>query len=143
MAVKLSNNRGVGGGVPPVSEINVTPLVDVMLVLLIVFMVAAPLMASGVKVDLPTSKAKPLTEEKPPIAVSLNAAGKLFVDKTEVTNATLVNALSTATEGDKARRINIRGDKGLAYGKVIETMGEINDAGFSKIALVSEPPQNN
>ncbi|KLU25263.1 biopolymer transporter ExbD [Caballeronia mineralivorans PML1(12)] len=141
MAVKLSNNRGAVGGVPPVSEINVTPLVDVMLVLLIVFMVAAPLMASGVKVDLPTSNAKPLSEEKPPIAVSLNAAGKLYVDKTEVTNATLVGALTSATEGDKTRRINIRGDKGLAYGKVIEAMGEINDAGFSKIALVSEPPQ--
>lgn len=140
MAVKLSNNRGAVGGVPPVSEINVTPLVDVMLVLLIVFMVAAPLMASGVKVDLPTSNANPLSEEKPPIAVSLNAEGKLYVDKTEVTNATLVSALTSATEGDKTRRINIRGDKGLAYGKVIQAMGEINEAGFSKIALVSEPP---
>ena len=140
MSVKLSNNRGAVGGVPPVSEINVTPLVDVMLVLLIVFMVAAPLMASGVKVDLPTSNANPLSEEKPPIAVSLNAEGKLYVDKTEVTNATLVSALTSATEGDKTRRINIRGDKGLAYGKVIQAMGEINEAGFSKIALVSEPP---
>ena len=140
MAVKLSNNRGAVGGVPPVSEINVTPLVDVMLVLLIVFMVAAPLMASGVKVDLPTSNANPLSEEKPPIAVSLNAEGKLYVDKTEVTNATLVSALTSATEGDKTRRINIRGDKGLAYGKVIQAMGEINEAGFSKITLVSEPP---
>ena len=141
MAVKLSNNRGAVGGVPPVSEINVTPLVDVMLVLLIVFMVAAPLMASGVKVDLPTSNANPLSEEKPPIAVSLNAEGKLYVDKTEVTNTTLVSTLTSASEGDKTRRIDIRGDKGLAYGKVIQAMGEINDAGFSKIALVSEPPE--
>ena len=143
MAVKLSNNRAGVGGVAPVSEINVTPLVDVMLVLLIVFMVAAPLMASGVKVDLPTSNAKPLNEEKPPVVVSLNAQGKLYVDKTEVSNANLVSVLTSATEGDKARRVNIRGDKGLAYGKVIETMGEINEAGFSKIALESEPPHQN
>ena len=144
MAIKLSNNRGGGvGGISPVSEINVTPMVDVMLVLLIVFMVAAPLMASGVKVDLPTSNAKPLTEEKPPIAVSLNAEGKLYVDKTEVSRATLVSTLTSVAEGDKGRRINIRGDKGLAYGKVIDTMGVINEAGFSKIALVSEPPPAN
>lgn len=138
MAVKLSNNvAGQLGG--PVSDINVTPLVDVMLVLLIVFMVAAPLMASGVKVDLPTSNAKPLKEEKLPIAVSLNGEGKIYVDKNEVNSASLVAALKQASEGDLERRINIRGDKALAYGKVIETMGEINDAGYSKIALVSEP----
>ena len=138
MAVKLSNNvTGQLGG--PVSDINVTPLVDVMLVLLIVFMVAAPLMASGVKVDLPTSNAKPLKEEKLPIAVSLDGAGKIYVDKNEVSSASLVAALKQASEGDLERRINIRGDKALAYGKVIETMGEINDAGYSKIALVSEP----
>jgi TolR protein len=141
MGAKLSHGTGnqIGGG--PVSDINVTPLVDVMLVLLIVFMVAAPLMAQGVKVDLPTSNAKPLKEEKPPIAVSLDAEGKLFVDKTPVSHETLVAALAKEAAGDKERRINIRGDKGLAYGKVIETMGEINDAGFSKIALVSEPVQ--
>lgn len=140
MAVKLSSNRAGNGIVAPVSEINVTPMVDVMLVLLIVFMVAAPLMASGVKVDLPTSNAKPLTEEKPPIVVSLDSAGNLFIDKTAVTSATLVAGLATAAAGDKERRVNIRGDKGLAYGKVIQTMGEINDAGYAKIALVSEPP---
>ena len=140
MAVKLSNNRGLNGTVAPVSDINVTPMVDVMLVLLIVFMVAAPLMASGVKVDLPTSNAKPLTEEKPPIVVSLDSAGKLYIDKTQVSSSTLVAGLASAAAGDKERRINLRGDKGLAYGKVIETMGEINDAGYSKIALVSEPP---
>ena len=95
------------------------------------------------KVDLPKSNAKPLNEEKPPGVVSLNAQGKLYVDKTEVSNANLVSVLTNATEGDKARRVNIRGDKGLAYGKVIETMGEINEAGFSKIALESEPPHQN
>jgi len=142
MGAKITHGSSnqVGGG--PVSEINVTPLVDVMLVLLIVFMVAAPLMAQGVKVDLPTSNAKPLIEEKPPVAVSLDSQGVLFVDKTEVTSDTLIAVLTKETEGDKERRINIRGDKALAYGKVIEAMGEINDAGFSKIALVSDPVKN-
>ncbi len=145
MGAKLSHGgiagsgSQIGGG--PLSNINVTPLVDVMLVLLIVFMVAAPLMAQGVKVDLPSSHAKPLKEEKPPIAVSLDSSGTLFVDKTAVTKDTLIASLTREAAGDKDRRINIRGDRTLAYGKVIETMGEINDAGFSKIALVSEPVQ--
>jgi TolR protein len=138
VAIKLP---GANSGTAPLSDINVTPLVDVMLVLLIVFMVAAPLMASGVKVDLPTSNARPLTEQKPPIAVSLDAEGKIYIDKTPVSQNTLIGALSQAAGGDKERRINIRGDRALAYGKVIEVMGELNDAGFDKIALVSEPPK--
>lgn len=144
MAMKMGNGRNPGGsfgGTAPVSEINVTPLVDVMLVLLIVFMVAAPLMASGVKVDLPQSNAAPLKEEQPPIPVSLSLDGKIYVDKTEVTSTTLVSALTQTAHGEKDRRVNVRGDKSLPYGKVIETMGLINDAGFSKIALVSEPPE--
>ncbi|HTJ94143.1 MAG TPA: biopolymer transporter ExbD [Pararobbsia sp.] len=139
MAVKLNGSRGNTGYAAPVSDINVTPLVDVMLVLLIVFMVAAPLMAQGVKVDLPKGNAKPLVEDKPPIAVSLDARGQVYVDKTPVAPATLVVSVERAADGDKARRINIRGDKTLAYGKVIEIMGKINEDGFSKIALVSTP----
>ena len=142
MGARLPNSGhgpGAAYGVP-VSEINVTPLVDVMLVLLIVFMVAAPLMASGVKVDLPTSNAKPLNEEKPPIAVSLDAHGRVYVDKTAVDEKTLLPALAQASGGDRERRIYLRGDQSLPYGKVIATMGEINDAGYAKVALVSEPP---
>ncbi|CAE6716710.1 protein TolR [Paraburkholderia domus] len=123
----------------PVSEINVTPLVDVMLVLLIVFMVAAPLMAQGVKVDLPTAKAKPLSEDKPPVAISLKRDGSVYVDKTQVSGAQLVGTLTRETSGDHERRVEIRGDKGLPYGNVLQAMGEINEAGFTKIALVSEP----
>jgi biopolymer transport protein TolR len=143
MGAKLQNNRGIPGANfgAPVSEINVTPLVDVMLVLLIVFMIAAPLMASGVKVDLPTSNAKPLNEEKPPIAVSLDAHGQVFVDKTAVTGQTLLPVLAKASAGDHDRRIYLRGDQSLSYGKVIATMGQINDAGYAKVALVSEPPE--
>ncbi|MFM0101114.1 biopolymer transporter ExbD [Paraburkholderia nemoris] len=127
----------------PVSEINVTPLVDVMLVLLIVFMVAAPLMTAGVKVDLPTSKAQPLKEDRVPIQVSLTGDGKVFVDKTEVSPASLAQTLDSTSGGDKSREIDLHGDKGLSYGRVIQTMGTISDAGFSKIALVSEPPKGN
>ncbi|WP_116141060.1 ExbD/TolR family protein [Trinickia diaoshuihuensis] len=142
MGVRLPNS-GYGPGATygvPVSDINVTPLVDVMLVLLIVFMIAAPLMASGVKVDLPTSNAKPLNEEKPPIAVSLDAHGQVYVDKTAVNENTLLPVLAQASSGDRERRIYLRGDQTLPYGKVIATMGEINDAGYAKVALVSEPP---
>lgn len=141
MGVKLNQNGGNRLGAAPVSEINVTPLVDVMLVLLIVFMVAAPLMASGVKVDLPTSNARPLTEPKPPIVVSIDKEGKVYVDKTQVTQATLVAEVSKAAAGDKEHRIHLRGDQSLAYGKVIAAMGELNDAGYARIALVSEQPQ--
>ncbi|WP_323120209.1 ExbD/TolR family protein [Burkholderia alba] len=138
MAARIPSSPSVRGAAP-VSEINVTPLVDVMLVLLIVFMVAAPLMAQGVKVDLPQAKAPALNEDKPPIAVSFDRAGKVFVGKTEVPAAQLVSALAREAAGDPARRIEIRGDKGLPYGRVIEAMSEINAAGYTKIALVSEP----
>lgn len=143
MGAKLPGANPLGGTIAPVSEINVTPLVDVMLVLLIVFMVAAPLMANGVKVDLPTSNARPLTESKPPIAVSIDGEGRLYVDQTEVSADSLVPTLRAATEGDPERRVHVRGDRNIAYGRVIETMGLLGDAGFNKVALVSEQPQRN
>lgn len=142
MGMSIKPNARGAGIAAPVSEINVTPLVDVMLVLLIVFMVAAPLMAAGVKVDLPTSNAKPLTEEKPPIVLTIDRAGKLYLDKNEVRAQDVVAAVRAATDGDTSRRINLRGDKALEYGKVIATMGDLSDAGFAKIALVSEQPEH-
>ncbi len=124
---------------PPMSDMNVTPLVDVMLVLLIVFMVAAPLMAAGVPVDLPKAQAKPLVDQKQPIAVSIDAAGKYFVDQREVAADELIMVLGENADS-KDRRIHVRGDKTVAYGKVIEVMGLINSAGYTKVALVSESP---
>jgi TolR protein len=124
---------------PPMSDINVTPLVDVMLVLLIIFMIAAPLMAAGVPVDLPKAQAKPLVDQKQPIAVSIGADGRFFVDEREVAPEELVSVLGENTES-KERRIHVRGDKTIAYGKVIEVMGLINSAGYTKVALVSESP---
>ncbi|HYP58511.1 MAG TPA: protein TolR [Beijerinckia sp.] len=123
----------------PMADMNVTPLVDVMLVLLIVFMVAAPLMATGVPVDLPKAQTKPLTDQKPPIAVSITGEGKFFVDQREVAADELIAVLGENADS-KDQRIHVRGDKTIAYGKVIEIMGLINTAGYTKVALVSEAP---
>ncbi|MYM82714.1 protein TolR [Duganella sp. FT50W] len=138
MGVRLSS--GPATRPTPVSDINVTPLVDVMLVLLIVFMVAAPMMTAGVKVDLPTSNAKPLQEPKPPIVVSINAEGTVYVNQTAATPETLLPLMARESGGDKERRIHLRGDQALAYGRVVQTMGALNDAGYARIALVSEQP---
>lgn len=124
----------------PIADINVTPLVDVMLVLLIVFMVAAPLMTSGIPVDLPKVQAKQLNDQKPPIVVSVDAGGGFFVDKREVPADGLLAALSEGSDNSKDRRIHVRADKTVPYGRVVEAMGAINSAGYSKVALVSEVP---
>jgi biopolymer transport protein ExbD/biopolymer transport protein TolR len=139
MGAKLT--QGPAQRVGPVSDINVTPLVDVMLVLLIVFMVAAPMMAAGVKVDLPTSSARPLEEPKAPIVVSIDAAGTVFVNQTAAGNR-LLALMARESGGDKERRVHLRGDQKLAYGRIVQTMGQLNDAGYARIALVSEPPQH-
>lgn len=140
MAVSLRNSDDLDGiDTAPVSDINVTPLVDVMLVLLIVFMVAAPLMAVGVPVNLPKTQAKPLLDQKPPVAVSIDYDGKIYADKLLVSEDGLVPALKAASGGDDQRRIHVRGDKAVPYGQVIEAMGVINHSGFNKVALVSGP----
>jgi biopolymer transport protein ExbD/biopolymer transport protein TolR len=140
MGVRLSSGPAVRPS--PVSDINVTPLVDVMLVLLIVFMVAAPMMTAGVKVDLPTSNARPLQEPKPPIVVSIDAAGMVYVNQTAATPGTLLALMAREADGDRERRIHLRGDQALAYGRIVQTMGALNDAGYARIALVSEAPTN-
>ncbi|QGM97775.1 protein TolR [Methylocystis parvus] len=123
----------------PIADINVTPLVDVMLVLLIVFMVAAPLMTSGIPVDLPKTQAKQLNDQQPPIVVSVDANGSYFVDKKEAGSTEgLLAVLKENSENNKDRRIHVRADKAVAYGKVAEAMGVINAAGYVKVALVSE-----
>ncbi len=136
MAFALRKNDG-DFDAPPMSDMNVTPLVDVMLVLLIVFMVAAPLMATGVPIDLPKAQAKPLIDQKQPIAITISADGKYFVDQREVAADELVMVLGENAES-KERRIHVRGDKSVSYGKVIEVMAIINSAGYTKVALVSD-----
>ena len=139
MAVSLRSHNDDAGD-PPMSEINVTPLVDVMLVLLIIFMVAAPLMVSGIPVDLPKTQAKQLNEQKPPLAVSVDAGGKYFIGTDEAPADQFLSALTNHAENELDRRIHVRADKNLPYRAVVELMGQINSAGFSKVALVSEAP---
>lgn len=124
----------------PMAEINVTPFVDVMLVLLVVFMITAPLLTAGVPVDLPKAEAKALKEEdKKPLEVSLTAGGKIYLGETEVKRDRLVNMMSAMTNSDPERRIYLRADQGLAYGEVMDVLGLMNGAGFRKVALISEP----
>ena len=122
----------------PLSEINVTPMVDVMLVLLIVFMVAAPLMTSGVNVDLPKTSAAPLAQDSEPLTVSVNAEGKIYLQDAEVPLSDLAAKLSTASDDKLDRRIFVRGDKGLPYGRIMEVMSTITQGGFTKVALLAE-----
>ena len=138
MGARLST--GAANKIGPVSDINVTPLVDVMLVLLIVFMVAAPMMATGVKVDLPTANTKPLEEPKPPIVISIDTAGTVYVNQNAAkdSSANLLELVQQESKGDHERRIHLRADQALSYGKVVGTMGVLNDAGYARIALVSE-----
>jgi biopolymer transport protein TolR len=121
------------------AEINVTPLVDVMLVLLIIFMVTAPLMVAGVPVNLPDSRAKALDDPKKPIQISLDKSGKLFVDEEEVPMAALSERLSTlaAKNAGTAPQIYLRADRDLDYGRVMGVMGELSRAGLTKVALVT------
>lgn len=141
MGASLQQKSGrakAGRGHRPMSEINVTPFVDVMLVLLIVFMVAAPLLTAGVPIDLPDSEAKALNQEdNKPLEVSISIDGTIFVGETEVKRDRLIQLLGSLTNNDPDRRIYIRADKTMDYGKVMDVLGAINKAGFQKVALIS------
>jgi biopolymer transport protein TolR len=124
----------------PMADINVTPLVDVMLVLLIIFMVTAPLLVAGVKVDLPNAKAAALPQDQTPIQISMNAAGEMFIDKLAVPRASLaakLAALRSARQDDP--RVYVRADRTLDYGTVMQLVSAVSAAGFAKVALVSDP----
>lgn len=144
MGAKLGNGGGVGrrnGRYMPMSEINVTPFVDVMLVLLIVFMVTAPLLTVGVPVDLPKTQASQLSDQIEPLVVTVNAEGRLFIQETETEADQLVPRLQAITQNKPDTRIYVRGDQAINYGRVMEVMGLINSAGFTKVALIAEMPQ--
>jgi biopolymer transport protein TolR len=132
--------RGRRGRYRPLAEINVTPLVDVMLVLLIIFMVTAPLMTSGVSVDLPKTTAQPLNSDSEPLTVSIKADGTIFLQDQSVDIADLVGKLQGIAQNNPERRIFVRGDKDLAYGRIMEVMGTITQGGFTKVALLAEQP---
>ena len=135
-----SRGRRTGGSYRPIAEINVTPMVDVMLVLLIIFMVAAPMLTAGVDVNLPDSKAKALqTEDQKPIEITVDKDGKIYLADTEIKRAALTSILKPMMDGDEERRIYVRGDRDIEYGKIMEVLGQLNSAGFRKVALISKP----
>lgn len=139
MAMNLPSSRGKGRKAP-MAEINVTPLVDVMLVLLIIFMVTAPLLTQGVPVKLPDSRAKPLDQDQQPTEISLDEQGRIFVAKEEVPADALPSRLAAiaATGKDgQPPQVFLRADRGLDYGRVMRVMGELNRAGLNRVALVT------
>ncbi|MFG1428750.1 protein TolR [Roseixanthobacter glucoisosaccharinicivorans] len=123
------------------AEINVTPMVDVMLVLLIVFMVAAPLMTVGVPVDLPQTQAKSVDQDKDPLTISVNDKGQIFIQDTEIKIDDLVTKLQAIAKNGFDERIFVRGDKKVDYGTVMRVMGRLSGAGFKRVALVTEVEQ--
>ena len=140
MAVKLpSASRGRSRA--PMADINVTPLVDVMLVLLIIFMVTAPLLTAGVPVNLPQSKAGALKQDKEPVTVSIEKTGQIFIGEDEVTDDALSDRFATIAAGQPPQ-VYLRADRSLDYGAVMRVLGELNRAGLNKVALVSVGDKN-
>src|SRR3979490_1582376 len=147
MAMNMAGSSGGGRRrsrrKPVMAEINVTPMVDVMLVLLIIFMVSAPLLTAGVPVDLPQAEAKSLEQDKTPLQLSVDVRGKVFINDTEVAMADLIPKLKAITDarGGTDERIYMRADKKADYGTVARVMGQLSGAGFKRLALVTEVEQ--
>ena len=123
----------------PMSEINVTPFVDVMLVLLIIFMVTAPLLTVGVQVDLPETSADTLPEESEPLTLTINLKGEVFIQETKIEFNNLIKKILAVSNNRTDTRIYVRGDKTINYGRVLEVMGILSGSGYTKVALISEP----
>ena len=134
MAFKFNSWRN-----EPMSEINVTPFVDVMLVLLIIFMVTAPLLTVGVQVDLPESAADSLPDDQEPLTISINSKGEIYIQEHKVNYQKIVPKLLAIAKNRTDTRIYVRGDKTINYGRVLEIMGLLSGSGFTKVALISEP----
>ncbi|EFO31513.1 protein TolR [Roseibium sp. TrichSKD4] len=149
MGMNVASGGGSGGGrrrrrrrSQPISEINVTPFVDVMLVLLIIFMVAAPLLTVGVPIDLPETRAKALEGDTEPITISINSAGQIFIQDTEIALEEVVPKLGAIAENGYEERIYVRGDQTADYGTMMKVMGRINAAGFKRLGLVTLEEQD-
>ncbi|MCK5384362.1 MAG: protein TolR [Alphaproteobacteria bacterium] len=137
-----ARGRRTGGRFRPIAEMNVIPMNDVMLVLLVVFMVSAPLMTSGVPIDLPDSKAKSITtEDNKPIELTMDKDGNVYLSETQVKRGALITILKATLESSSSSeqpRIYVRADQSLDYGKVMGLLGELNAAGFNKVALITK-----
>lgn len=147
MAITTERLGGSGGRFGrqrrrPMSEINVTPFVDVMLVLLIIFMVTAPLLTVGVEINLPETKAGAIAGEDEPLAISVDSTGQIFLQDTQVPLETLVPRLRAITGENRELRIFVRGDADINYGRVMEVMGTINRAGYRRVALITRSTDN-
>ncbi|GEP00758.1 ExbD/TolR family protein [Methylobacterium haplocladii] len=146
----MSHGAGGGGkrrrrgkrGPGPINEINMTPFIDVVLVLLIVFMVAAPMMTVGVPLDLPQSKASPLNSDVKPITLSVRQSGQIFLGETELRDDDIVPQLMETAKTGTEERVFVRGDKRVEYGRIAQVMAIVTGGGFKKVALVTEPEQN-
>ncbi len=143
-----TNQVGRGGGrrrrreaTRPMADINVTPMVDVMLVLLVIFMVTAPLLTVGVQIDLPKTKAGVISDPDEPLSVTIDADGQIFLQDSKIELSALTPRLIAVTGANPDIRIFVRGDKSIDYGRVMQVMGTINSAGFRKVALITEMPQ--
>jgi biopolymer transport protein TolR len=135
-----NNGRSGGRRYKPMAEINVTPLVDVMLVLLIVFMITAPLITSGVTVNLPKTNAQPVNSDATPITITVNAAGSVYLQDSQVQLTNLVATLQQIAKHNTDRRIFVRGDTSVPYGTMLKVMATITQGGFTKVALLAQQP---
>ena len=122
----------------PLAEINVTPMVDVMLVLLVIFMVTAPLLTVGVPLDLPKTQAAPVSDPKPPVILSLNRVGEVFIGDERIDPSDLAERLSGLAAEDPTRIVYVRGDQTISYAQLMEALGMVNRAGFAKVSLIAE-----
>ncbi|MCY3671791.1 MAG: protein TolR [Alphaproteobacteria bacterium] len=141
MAAWLGGPGRSGRRYRPMSDINVTPLVDVMLVLLVVFMITAPLLTVGVPVDLPETEAAQLTDRDEPLVVSVDAEGKVYIQETEVGLDGLAAKLRAVMGARQDTFVYVRGDRAIDYGRVMEVMGALAAAGFDKVSLMAEVPR--
>ena len=142
MAMNISKGNKTRGRGRLMSEINVTPMVDVMLVLLIIFMITSPMLVAGIEVDLPETKSAPISGQDKPLVIFINKKGEIFITETKIPAGELVAKLGNITQEKKDTRIFVRGDKNLSYGKIVEIMAEIHNAGFTKVALISDIKHN-
>jgi biopolymer transport protein TolR len=126
---------------PPMSAINVTPMVDVMLVLLVIFMVTAPLLTVGVPVDLPQTQAPAINEPKEPLVITIDQQGQIYLQNAQISDDQLGPKLAAITQNNPDASIYVRGDRSINYGRILEVMGLVSSAGFNKVSLIAELPK--
>jgi biopolymer transport protein TolR len=144
MAMSIGNGGAVGDDTEyrPISEINITPMVDVMLVLLIIFMITAPLLVAGVPVELPNTSAARISQPKKPVIVSLGGDGSLYIRDEQVSQDTLIPKLQALRSAEGDAVVYVRADKKRAYGEVMEILGRVGQSGYARVSLLSQPKSN-